>query len=231
MWFRDSTRARTTTSTKPYDAHELKARLRAGRRIIALQEALLSARDALRFQATLDPLTGLWNRKAIMDTLKRELVRAEREGTTLTVLTADLDHFSGVNETYGHMAGDSVLRETARRIRDASRFYDTVGRTGGEEFTVIAPGCCREDAVNQAERIRASITGKELDLSEGMIRLTMSVGLVTTDNKKGVDPIALLSVAHAALTRAKSMGRNRVEMATPDEIQSIVLAPPDAQAA
>jgi two-component system cell cycle response regulator len=217
--------------TKPYDAHELKARLRAGRRILALQEALLSARDALRFQATLDPLTGLWNRTATLSALKRELVRGERQGASLAVLMADLDHFSRVNETYGHMAGDSVLRETAQRIRSVSRLYDTVGRWGGEEFFIIAPGCDRVEATKQAERIRDSISGKDVDLSEGMIRLTLSVSVVTTDDKKGLDSKSLIGAAEVALSRAKEMGRNRVEMATTDEIQSMVSARPQGQVA
>ena len=217
--------------TKPYDALELRARLRAGRRILALQEALLSARDALRFQATLDPLTGLWNRTAILAALRRELVRANRERSPLAVFLADLDHFSRTNDTYGHMAGDSVLRETARRIRSASRLYDSIGRYGGEEFLIIAPGCGTSEAVKQGERLRASVAAKGIDLADGVIQLTLSVGVVTTGKYEGLDSNAVIFAADAALARAKEQGRNRLEVARADELHEMLSASPPAEAA
>jgi two-component system cell cycle response regulator len=210
--------------TKPYDAHELKARLRTGRRILALQEALLSARDALRFQATLDPLTGLWNRTAVLATLKRELARAERHNTSLTVIKVDLDHFSRINETHGHMAGDSVLRDTAQRIQFVTRVFDAVGRYGGEEFMIISPGYDASKASGQAERIRAAISDEAMDISEGMIQLTVSVGVVTSGDAKEARPNALLDAADLALFRAKALGGNRVEVARTEEVQVIVSA-------
>jgi two-component system cell cycle response regulator len=210
---------------KPYDAHELKARLRAGRRILALQEALLSARDALRFQATLDPLTGLWNRNAILATLKRELLRAERQGSALAIFMADFDGFNQVNETYGYLAGDSVLREAADRIRSVSRLYDAVGRYGGEEFIIIAPGCEISEAVTQAERIRASISDKAVDQSEGMIYLTLSVGAVAIDREHAItDPNLLIRASVTALSRAKELGANRVELARAEDVQGLASA-------
>jgi diguanylate cyclase (GGDEF)-like protein len=204
--------------TKPYDAQELKARLRTGRRIVALQEALLSARDALRFQVSLDPLTGVWNRTAILATLKRELSRAESEGNSLTVLKADIDAFNRVNEKHGHMAGDAALREIARRIQSVNRLYDTVGRFGGEEFVILAPGHEESMARGQAERVRASIGEEAVDLSEGAVHITASVGVVTVYGTKGAEPTAVLDAADAALSRAKSQGGNRVEVADPQEV-------------
>jgi len=217
--------------TKPYDPFELRARLRAGRRILALQEALLSARDALRFHATLDPLTGVWNRTAILATLRRELVRAEREGSALAVFMADLDHFRRTNETYGHTAGDAVLRETAQRMRSASRLYDSIGRFGGEEFLVIAHGCRSPEAVKQGERLRTSIGGRAIDHADGMIPLTLSVGVVTTDHKKRLDSNAVIFAANAALTRAKERGRNRLELASLDDVVGMQGAEPPGAAA
>jgi diguanylate cyclase (GGDEF)-like protein len=206
--------------TKPYDAQELKARLRTGRRILALQEALLSARDALRFQVSLDPLTGVWNRTAILAALKRELVRAESQGNSLTVFKADIDAFSRVNERHGHMAGDAALREVARRIQGVNRLYDAVGRFGGEEFLIIAPGYEDSAAAGQAERMRASISDEAVDLAEGLVRLTVSVGAVTVRNAKSAEPDGVLYAADMALSRAKSLGGNRVEVADPQEIFS-----------
>ena len=210
--------------TKPYDVHELKARLRTGRRILALQEALLSARDALRFQATLDPLTGLWNRTAMVATLKRELARADRQSTSLSVMMVDLDDFNRINETYGYLAGDSVLRDTAQRIQSVSRVIDAVGRYGGEEFLIISAGFDASKMSGQAERVRAAISEPTMDIPEGMIQLTASVGVATSDNAKEANPNALLGAANEALSRAKALGGNRVVEARAEEVQVMTMA-------
>jgi two-component system cell cycle response regulator len=216
--------------TKPYDGQELKARLRTGRRILALQAALLSARDALRAQVTLDPLTGLWNRAATLASLKRELVRAGHQNTSLTVFMADLDHFNRINETHGHLAGDNALRLAARRIQAIHRPFDSVGRYGGEEFVVILPGYDRAESERQAERLRASVSDEPIDLSEGMTSLSLSVGAVHVNDAKGVDPGALLYAADVALARAKKAGGNRVEFARPNEVREMSSAEAGAKA-
>ena len=126
---------------KPFDRAELQARLWAGRRIVDMQAELARTREVLRTQALHDVLTGLWNRRAILDALERELARARRGSLPVAVALLDLDHFKRVNDTYGHAAGDSVLKEAAARMAGTVRPYDPIGRYGGEEFLVILPGC------------------------------------------------------------------------------------------
>lgn len=211
--------------TKPFDAGELRARLRAGRRILALQEALISARDALRFQATHDPLTGLWNRLATLDILRRELARSAREESAVGIVMADLDGFKGVNDTYGHMAGDAALREATHRMLASVRVYDTVGRYGGEEFLFVLPGCNKNGALRQAERLRAAFE-KPFDLSDAIVSVTLSLGVVSIEAKKGVDARSLIHAADQALYRAKNQGRNRAVAATEEELAQVILEAP-----
>jgi two-component system, cell cycle response regulator len=120
--------------TKPFDASELKARLRTGLRILDLEDRLVEAREEMRFKASHDTLTTLWNRRAILELLGRELSRSHRENATTVILLCDIDHFKGVNDSFGHLVGDEVLRETAKRLLAPVRSYDFVGRYGGEEF-------------------------------------------------------------------------------------------------
>jgi two-component system cell cycle response regulator len=204
--------------SKPFDAGELQARLRAGRRILALQGALISARDALRFQATHDPLTGLWNRLAATEALRREIARARRQKSSVAVLLGDLDRFKAINDTYGHLAGDAALREVAKRMRTSVRVYDTVARYGGEEFLFVLPDCNMEAALEQGERLRRVFDAEPLDLPDARIPQTLSLGVASVDAKAGVLAEEMLRVADQALYRAKERGRNRVEPATGDEL-------------
>ena len=200
--------------TKPFDAQELKARVRAGRRILDLQDELIRAREALREQATHDNLTCLWNRAGVLDIMERELNRAQREGTPLGLIMADLDHFKGVNDTYGHLAGDAVLLEAARRMLSSVRPYDSIGRYGGEEFLVVLPGCDALDAVNHAERLRACISAEPIQTPQESIPVTLSLGVAAAEETIEADLDSLLRTVDAALYRAKNRGRNRVELVT-----------------
>lgn len=195
---------------KPFDQHELKVRLRAGRRIVELQSELVRAREALREQATKDFLTGIWNRSSILEILERELLRSAREGCPVGVVLADLDHFKAVNDTFGHFAGDAVLREAARRMQSCCRGYDSIGRYGGEELLVILPGCQAECAEGQAERMRTVIESTPLTLGEEPYQLTCSFGVTWAEPGKAHSPEALIRTADDALYRAKRAGRNRV---------------------
>ena len=189
---------------KPFYPEELRARVRAGERIITLQEAL-------RIQASHDALTGIFNRGAIIEVLQRELERARRATTPVSVVLADLDHFKSVNDTHGHPAGDAVLRETARRLRAPLRPYDSLGRYGGEEFLLVLPDCPEADAAAVAERVRLAVAEVPMELSAGRIAVTVSFGTATADDVQTFDLEKLIRAADEALYRAKRGGRNRVE--------------------
>jgi len=196
--------------TKPFDRNELKVRLGPGRRIVELQDALLKAQEALREQATKDGLTNLWNRRAILEILARELARSEREKTPLGVVLGDLDHFKKVNDRHGHLVGDSVLREAARRMLASCRSYDAVGRYGGEEFLLVLPGCDEETARNQAERMRKEIEVTPIATEAGKLRVTSSFGVTAAPGGKAFSPDEAIKTADDALYAAKKRGRNCV---------------------
>ncbi len=205
---------------KPVSADELMIRVRIAKRILEFQEELRSAHEAIGYQTTHDPLTGLWNRTAILDALPRELARAQREGSHVALILAEVDHFKNINDTYGHQVGDAVLREAARRIRSIVRPYDTVGRYGGEEFLVIVPGCDANNVLSHAERLRTSLAGESMDISEwgkftsakeGKILVTLSLGVAAAEKMKETEPF--LHAVEAALGRAQKAGHNRTEVA------------------
>jgi two-component system cell cycle response regulator len=199
--------------TKPFDLLELKARLRAGRRILELQDQLIASRDLLRFEASHDAQTGLLNHAAIVETLRKEVLRAQRERTPLGVIMIDLDHFKAINDQYGHLAGDKVLREVSTRIQNTMRPYDSVGRFGGEEFIVVAPGCTLAKATSLAERLRESICGQPVYESTNCIPITASLGVSAAIDARGPDDV--LRLTDEALYKAKLQGRNRVVSASP----------------
>jgi diguanylate cyclase (GGDEF)-like protein len=196
---------------KPVEAAELRARLTSGRRVVTLQEQLLATQRQLREQASRDALTGLWNRAAILDLLERELARGRREGRPVGVIMADLDHFKRINDTFGHLAGDRVLRQAARRLGEALRPYDTVGRYGGEEFLVVLPGCDAGDATGLAERLRRCVADEPVDWEGCPVPVTVSLGVAASDG--AADAAGLLQTADEALYRAKGAGRNRAVLA------------------
>ena len=196
--------------TKPFKGTELEARLRTGRRILELQERLLSANDALQVKLDHDSLTGMMSRAAIVETLRIELIRSQRVGTTVGILIADLDHFKQVNDTYGHLAGDAVLREAARRMRCSVRPYGAVGRYGGEEFLMVLPSCDISGAMSLAERLRNAIEKESVDTPDGIIPITLSLGATVGGGAESAGLEEFLRSADAALYNAKSGGRNQV---------------------
>ncbi len=207
---------------KPFDAQELKARIRTGTRILDLQAQLVAAQTSLREEATHDHLTKSWNRAGILDILQRECARAVRAHGSLGVVMVDIDHFKPINDTYGHMAGDEVLRETVRRMTASVRAYDSIGRYGGEEFVVALPDCGAAAAFQRAETLREYVSRKPVQTPEALIAVTASLGVAAVEDAEECDYQALLRAADSALYRSKAAGRNQTTLASPKEIASLV---------
>jgi diguanylate cyclase (GGDEF)-like protein len=193
---------------KPFDPSELQVRVGIGRRIIKLHKELVEAKEALHYQATRDPLTGVYNRGATIGRLEEELDRSKREGVPLGLIMIDIDHFKKINDTYGHLAGDIVLRKTAEIMKSVVRSYDVVGRFGGEEFLVILPKADEDIVVGVAERIRKAVGTHVISADGAQIKVTLSAGTATAKGACVVD--ALIQAADEALYEAKRSGRDRV---------------------
>lgn len=190
---------------KPFDIRELRVRVRAAERV-------LSEQDALRARAITDELTGILNRRGIVERLHHELALVARDGRDLSVLIADLDHFKAVNDTYGHPIGDEVLKEVTRRMRVQLRAYDDIGRFGGEEFAVLLPACEEIGAMSVAERIRSSVSSQPVLTSAGPVAVSVSIGIASVDTLDDYEPEHVLARADKALYAAKHCGRNRIEI-------------------
>jgi diguanylate cyclase (GGDEF)-like protein len=195
--------------TKPFDPGELKARLHTGMRILELEDNLLEAREDMRYKATHDSLTSLLNRGTILELLAGELNRKQRDKHPISIVLGDLDHFKLVNDTYGHIVGDEVLREVARRMLGSVRSYDFVGRYGGEEFLVVLNNCCAvETAVDRAEEIRKAIGDSPVHTTQGSVPITMSLGVSISRPSDTLPLEEILCEVDGALYAAKSAGRN-----------------------
>ena len=197
--------------TKPFNVEELEVRLRAGRRILELQAELMAAQESLRIQATHDTLTGLLNRAAILENLERELSRAQREQSPISVILVDLDNFKTINDTYGHLVGDAVLIEASQRMKSCIRPYDSLGRYGGEEFLIVLPGSDATNALNEAARLKTAMGERPYVLSDLSVTVTCSQGVTTWTSTSEGDIESLLKAADGGMYLAKYSGRNRVE--------------------
>ena len=167
--------------------------------------------EALRREATHDGLTGVWNRSGIMGILERETLRAERQDQPLGVIMIDVDHFKSVNDTHGHRGGDAVLQSFVKQVASVLRPYDSLGRFGGEEFLIVAPGCGEAQTRELSERIRDAVADSRMAMNEKLIRITVSAGFAVYTS--GCPLESLLHLADTALYAAKRSGRNRVEAA------------------
>jgi diguanylate cyclase (GGDEF)-like protein len=196
-------------------AGQLSITLEKGRiyqELIDITKELRSARDALQTEATRDSLTGLWNRRSILELLKRDMARAQRDGQMLSAVMIDIDHFKRTNDRIGHLAGDEVLTEVTRRIAGTLRTADILGRIGGEEFLVILYPADGEVAFEVMERARRACEAAPVSVDAGEIDVTISLGAAVIDDFDDVDLSVVLKTADHALYRAKEGGRNRSEV-------------------
>jgi len=201
---------------KPFKEQELLARVKVGERIIGQQEALVKENQALRIEASHDFLLHLWNRRGIFALLNTELSRARRLKTPLSIFFIDLDFFKRVNDAHGHLVGDEVLRSVAKKVSNAVREYDHVGRCGGEEFLVVLPNCSIDAAMEVAERVRQRVCEEPIVTTTTPVRITVSIGLSQLQSNQELSD--LLRRTDNALYRAKQNGRNRVEVDGANEI-------------
>jgi two-component system, cell cycle response regulator len=206
---------------KPFENEELFARIRVGQRTIELQTRLYEAQQRLAHLATHDSLTGILNRRAILDQLKKELSRTGRVVAAasstpaplsnlgrLSVGYFDIDHFKHINDQYSHQTGDEVLKGMVDIISSQLRLYDSIGRLGGDEFLVVAPGADKEEGKSLFERLLSSISGHKIITGAGEINITVSLGVVTASPTDGEDE--LLDRADTAMYRAKREGGNQI---------------------
>jgi len=197
---------------KPFDQHELRERISAGQRIIQLLSELEAAKQDLLLLSRTDPLTGALNRRAILLQIETEISRAKRENKRVSLSLLDIDYFKKINDTYGHMAGDDVLRECVKRIDSVIRMYDSLGRFGGDEFLIVLPDTEEVGAYTMGERVRSVIDDRDILINGSSIYVTISLGTVTWDGNGSVDD--MIARADKALYQAKKNGRNRVEWAS-----------------
>jgi diguanylate cyclase (GGDEF)-like protein len=199
---------------KPFSSGELRARLRAGERMVRLQQQLREEGRRSAELALTDELTGLPNRRAVLQRLSEEMDRAGREGRSLSVILVDVDQFKRVNDSFGHGVGDEVLREFARRLRGKVRSYDVVARIGGDEFLVLLSGVPQHHAISIAERLRDAVASEPFAADGGRAHhMTASLGVaVVLPRSSEADPLA---DADSALYVAKNNGGNQVSVPPP----------------
>lgn len=193
----------------PYDENELRVRLRSQLRRKRYSDKLRSnVADSIRM-AVIDPLTGLYNRRYATQHMQKIITRSKETDLPFTVMMMDIDHFKSVNDTYGHPAGDTVLKEVARRLQENLRGVDLTARIGGEEFLVIMPDTLPHEAEIAAERLRRIIGEQPFELNATSIYATVSIGVsIGTSDTQHID--TLIEQADKALYQSKTSGRNRV---------------------
>ena len=176
----------------------------------ALALANLRLREALRLEAIRDPLTNLYNRRYMEESLERETQRAKRRNTPVSILMFDIDHFKRLNDTYGHEAGDVVLKQIGDLFRKYTRPEDVACRYGGEEFLLILPETPLETVLQRAEELRLTIKDRlRIPWNDTTLSITISVGVTAFPNH-GVNVKEIVSAADTALYQAKRQGRDQV---------------------
>lgn len=195
---------------KPFDALELRARLQTGKRIVDLQNQLIQSNLKLKELAREDSLTKLWNRAAIIQLLEDELHRSQRENRPVGIILVDIDYFKNINDTYGHLVGDTVLLEVTARLKQKIRRYDKVGRYGGDEILVVLPNCGLIEVEEVAERLRLSVCKSKIQTDVGSLDVTLSLGAFSSEKQLDISAENLIKASDNALYQAKRSGRNCV---------------------
>jgi diguanylate cyclase (GGDEF)-like protein len=198
--------------TKPFDRDEFVARVRVGRRLVDLHRQIEAKNRLLEELALTDSLTGLPNRRAIEGWASRQLNGAARYGFAFWMALVDLDHFKRINDTYGHEAGDTVLKKFGEILRANTRLSDISGRIGGEEFLVVVTHADANGATLVADRIRQQLAREKFVFDGTTVEVTASFGVAGFCGKSAPTFEDLLSQADDALYRAKDHGRNRIEL-------------------
>ena len=196
-------------------ADQLAMTLEKGRiyqELVETTEELREARDALETEATRDSLTGLWNRRSILELLKRDMARSERDEKPFAAIMIDVDHFKSVNDQIGHQGGDQVLIEVTKRVASTLRSADMLGRIGGEEFLIILYPADGQTAGDVMERARLVCASSPVVVDSGEFDVTISLGAAVVQDFEDVDLAVVLKTADQALYRAKEGGRNRFEV-------------------
>jgi diguanylate cyclase (GGDEF)-like protein len=197
--------------TKPFQYPELLARIRAGKRIADLQKELMASNKRLELLSITDGLTKLHNHRYFQDELARAFENSQRYDRPLSLAMIDIDFFKKVNDTYGHAAGDDVLKAVAALYRDSVRATDLVARYGGEEFAVMMPETDLDDAITFAEKIRTMIESSPVQTQAGTLKVTVSIGVASVPRTKINSSKELIVAADKALYRAKKAGRNQIQ--------------------
>lgn len=195
--------------TKPFHKAELVARVRVHLRLKSLKDELRLANTKLEALAKTDALTGIGNRLSFDQFLLEELQRTARYRTPLSLVLMDIDHFKGVNDTYGHLMGDQVLRGIGKSLRGLLRSTDRACRYGGEEFAVLLPHTDLKRGAATAERLRHEISGLRHQQGQSTLQVTVSMGVACVD-QENIPASTFISRADTALYAAKNAGRNRV---------------------
>jgi two-component system, cell cycle response regulator len=199
--------------TKPFHSEELLARLGVGRRIIKLQRQIEAHSRQLEELALTDVLTGLPNRRAVEEWAPRQLSGAARHGFSFWVVMADLDKFKGLNDTYGHEAGDTVLKRFGQILRANCRAADMCARVGGEEFLMVLSHTTREGVLTLVERLRQQMESQRFTFGSQEIVVTASFGASEYTRHQDQNFTRLVGAADMAMYSAKRQGRNRIEIA------------------
>jgi diguanylate cyclase (GGDEF)-like protein len=199
--------------TKPFVAEELVLRVKVHLKVKNLQDDLRRSNELLLELSNTDHLTGLFNRRYLMEALDREVQRSLRKGNNLSLILLDIDHFKQVNDTYGHQEGDIVLQTVAHLLQKELRNYDIAARYGGEEFIAVLPDTTLEEAVFVANRVRTSVLATRFSGELAPLSLTVSQGVAMFSRQSSETEDSFIKLADEALYRAKANGRNRVEVA------------------